>query len=97
MSEICLRCGELLSCPNCHYGWVSVDDELPPPDKEDKNRTSIVVWINYTYVGADGKKQQEQRDAYYFYERNEWYDADTNIFLGYNITHWMLLPEEPEV
>jgi hypothetical protein len=66
--------------------WISVEERLP--DKSNFKDESVRVLVYRAYY-------DEARVGYYDYHWKEFYTVD-DLIMG-RVTHWMPLPEPPEV
>ena len=78
--------------------WISVNDRLPEPNV---NVLVYAVGVLEEFIGAKTIAITSMSDTNRFtgYGKTEpyWLDAWQYFLIDYKITHWMPLPEEPEV
>ncbi len=74
--------------------WVSVDERLPDNPKDGEHPTKYNVVIDFSGIRyADGSRLEDEVDTLYFYD-DEFRNNYGNVI---SVTHWMPLPEPPEV
>ena len=72
--------------------WVSVDDELPHPDR------CVDLWCKISGGYNQGDESRVENVFYNSELRYWWYlddNSDHTVMRGVEITHWMPLPEPP--
>lgn len=85
---------------NCHQlnGWISVKDKLPEelPEYKDRKVIPCIVHLASCYPNGKGNTQKRQRQQVTDYDGKpcgwEWSRIGKS-----RVTHWMPLPEPPEV